>query len=176
LGPSWSCALLPTRVIHPASHDVLHPLHDVAIGNVRDFDADRGIEQHASEVIGAPDARRGVMHLVLVCLRVGDKLLQAVGWEVRARDQHQGLIGEEHYGCEICHGVVKWMLVEPSALDEGPDIADHELIAVGRGLGHAASADEAADAGDVLHHNGLRKIATDSVGNDARNGVARTSG
>ena len=43
-------------VIHPTSHDVLHPLHHVAVGDVRDLDADRGVEQHAGEMIGAAHA------------------------------------------------------------------------------------------------------------------------
>jgi hypothetical protein len=64
------------------------------------------------------------------------------------------------------------MFVEPSALNESPDISDHKLIAVGRGLGHSAAADETASAGDVLHHNWLPKIVADSVGDNTCDGIA----
>ena len=116
------------------------------------------------------------MQLLLVCLRVGDKLLQVVGGEVVTRDQHQGFIRKERHRREIRHGVVKWCFVEPLALGEGPDVSDNELIAVRCGLGHTASTDHAACPGDIFHDNRLPKVAANSISDDASYGVARAAG
>src|SRR5215471_20226405 len=115
------------------------------------------------------------MQFLLVCLRVGDKLLQVVGGEVVTRDQHQGLICKERHRREIRHRVVKWCFIEPLALGEGPDVSDNELIAVRYGLGHTASADHAACPGDIFHDNGLSKVAANSISDNASYGVARAA-
>src|SRR6266480_2358188 len=107
------------------------------------------------------------MQLCLVCLCVGDKLLQVVGRKVVTRDQHQGLIREEGHRRKISHGVIKWCFVEPLALGEGPNISDNKLIAVRCGLGHTASTDHATRPGDIFHDNGLPKVAANSISNDA---------
>ena len=116
------------------------------------------------------------MQLLLVCLRVGDKLLQVVGGEVVTRDQHQGLIRKERHWREIRLSIVKWCFVEPLALGESPNVSDNELIAVRRGLGHTASTDHSACPGDIFHDNGLPKVAANSISDNASYGVARAAG
>src|SRR5262245_21750276 len=117
-----------------------------------------------------------VVQLLLVLLRVGDKLLQVVGPEVVTRDQHQGFIRKERHRGEIRHSVVKCCFVEPLALCEGPDVSNNKLIAVRYSLGHTASTDHAACPGDIFHNNGLPKVAANSISDDASYGVARAAG
>ena len=111
------------------------------------------------------------MQLLLVCLRVGDKLPQVVGGKVVTRDQHQGLICKERHRREIRHRVVKWCFVDPLALGEGPDVSNNKLIAVRYGLGHAASTEHATCPGYIFHNNGLSKVAANSISDDASYGV-----
>ena len=163
-------------VIDPAGQQVLHRLAAAAIGNVRDVDADRRIEQHASQMIGPARPGRAVLHLRLVGLGVGDELLQVAGGKIRARHQHQRLIHDQHHRREIGHGVVQRRLVERLVLGVRADVAEHELVAVGRRLRDAVRPGHAAGAADVFHDDGLVKLGAQAVGDDAGDGVGRSAG
>src|SRR5215471_15890991 len=99
----------------------------------------------------------------------------SAGKSLRATNTKDSIRKERHRR-EIRSGVVKWCLVEPLALGEGPDVSDNELIAVRCGLGHTASTDHATRPGDIFHHNGLPKVAANSISDDASYGVARAAG
>ena len=67
-----------------------------------------------------------------------------------ARDQHQRQIGDQRDRREIGRRIVGRVLVERLVLRVGADVAEHELVAVGRRLGDARRAGHAAGAADVL--------------------------
>ena len=64
------------------------------IGHVPGLDADRGVEQRAHEVGGRSRAGRTILHLRFVRLSVGDEFLQAVGRQILARNEREGLLRE----------------------------------------------------------------------------------
>ena len=126
-------------------------------------------------MIGTTDACRAVPQLRLVSLRVCYELLQIVGREIVARDQHQGLICNEGHRREIGHGVVKRFLVERLVLGVCSNIAEDELVPIGHRLRHAVRACHAAGAGDVFDNNRLMELAAQPVGDDASDGVGRSA-
>ena len=127
-------------------------------------------------MIGPARARRAVLHLRLVRLRVCDEFLQIAGGKIIARDQHQRLIHHQHHRSEIGRGVVERRLVERLVLRVRADIAQHELIAVGRGLGDAVRPRHAAGTADVFHDHGLMELDAQAVRDDAGDGVGRSAG
>ena len=72
--------------------------------------------------------------------------------------------------------VVERRLVERLVLGVGADIAEHELIAVGRRLGDAVRAGHAARAADILHDDRLVKLRAQAFGDDPGDGVRRAAG
>ena len=138
---------------------------------MRDIDPDRGVEQHTGKMIGAARPGRAVLHLRLVGLRVGDELLKIVGREILARDQDKRLIRHQSHRREVGRRVIEWSLVKRLVLGVGPDIAEHELIAVWCCFCHAVGARHAAGAADVFDDDGLMKLAAQPISDDARDGV-----
>jgi hypothetical protein len=64
----------------------LHRRAAATIGNVRDIDPDRCVEQRAGEMDRAAYTGRAVLHLGLVRFGIRDELLQIVSWQILARD------------------------------------------------------------------------------------------
>ncbi len=58
----------------------------------------------------------------------------------------------------------------------GLHMADAQRVAVGRGVRHAADADGAAGAADILDDDGLAEGCLHPLGQEARDGVGRAAG
>src|SRR5262249_31050060 len=93
---------------------------------------------------GPAYAGRAVLHFCLVCFCIGDELPQVVGWKILAHGQYKRLISDQRNRLEISCGVVERLLVERLVHRVSPDVAENELVAVGRRLRHAVDARHAA--------------------------------
>jgi hypothetical protein len=56
------------------------------------------------------------------------------------------------------------------------DIAEDELVPIGHGLRNAVRSGHAAGAADIFNQNGVMELAAESIRDDARDGVARSTG
>src|SRR5262245_20122231 len=98
-----------------------------------------------------------VLHLRLVGLRIGNELSEVAGREILADDEEQWLLDDQGDRREVGRGVVERVLVERLVDRMSARTAEHELIAVGRSLGHAGCSGHAAGAANVLDDNGAPK-------------------
>ena len=153
------------EIIEPARNQVLHCRPAAAVGDMREVDADRGIEQRAIDVSGGASPGRTELHGRMVLLRIGDELLQVRNRQILARDQHHRLLGNQHDGSKIGHKVVERILVE-RLIDGIGSAAEHELIAVRRRLRHPGRPHHSAGAADVLDHNLLAQDLGEARGKD----------
>ena len=88
---------------------------------------------------GAADARRAELQLVLVHLGVGDELAADCRPGNRCGRRAAGICrSASATGAKSFTAIIKRLFIQPQVLRIRPDIAEDELIAVGRRLGHAA--------------------------------------
>jgi hypothetical protein len=139
-------------------------------------DAEGGVQQHAGEVGGRTAAARAVLHLRLVRLGMGGKLPQRLRRQVLARDQEKRHFRVQPDRREIGRRIVERILVERLARRMGPDVAEHELIAVGRGFRHAGGPGHPAGAADILHHHLLPQELAHAQREDASERIHRPAG
>jgi len=66
-------------VVDAAGDQILHRRPAAAIGNMRDVDADRGVEQRAGQMTAAAHPGRAVLHGRLMGLRISHELLEVAG-------------------------------------------------------------------------------------------------
>ena len=125
---------------------------------------------------GRSRAGRAELHLGLVCLGVGDELLEVLHRQVLARDERDRHLGDQPDGGEIGLRVVQRLLVERLGLGVGADGADDEVVAVGRAVGDTLGAGLAAGAGDVLDHHLLAESFAHLRADHAAEHVGRTAG
>src|SRR5262249_44920009 len=119
---------------------------------------------------------RDVLHSCLVCFWIGDELPEVVGWEILAHGQYERLVGGQRNRLEIRRGVVQRLLIERLVHRVSPDIAENELVAVGRRLRYAVDAGHAAGAADVFHDDRLTEFAAQSLGKNAGDRIGRSAG
>jgi len=141
-----------------------------------DLDPGRGIEQRATEMGGRTHAGRAVLQLRGVRLRIGDELLQVVGWKILAREQHHRLLGEQRDRREIGRRAVRELLVKRLVVGVGADAAEQEHVAVGRRFCHAVGADDAGGGADVLHDHLLAQALAELRREDSRHDIERVAG
>ena len=124
-----------------------------------------------------PEPRPAVpsVALVRIGLEPGDHLLEVLGREVLAHDGDVGIVRQAHDRLEIPLEVVV-EVVDRAVGDERRPVADADRVAVGRGAHHAADADGAVRAGDVLDHDGLAEMRPHRLGHGAAHGVGRAAG
>ena len=163
-------------IVDPAGDHVLERQRAAAIGDMRDVDAHRDVEQRAGEVRRRPGSGRAVLHLRLVGLGVGDEFLEIVGRQRRARNHQHRQIDEQADRRKIGRGVVGRIFVERLVLGVGADIAQHELVAVRRGLRDARRAGHAAGAADVFDDDLLLQDLGKPRADDARDDVGGAAG
>src|SRR5262245_55980518 len=125
---------------------------------------------------GPAYAGRAVLHFCLVCFCIGDELPEVVGWEILTHGQHERLISDQRNRLEISRSVVERLLVERLVHRVSPDIAENELVAVGRRPCHAVDAGHAAGAADVFHNDRLTELAAQSLGKNAGDPIGRSPG
>ena len=133
----------------PGDH-VGHGRAAAAVRDMGDVEAGCDIEQSASEMGRGAHAGRAVLHLGSVRLPIGDELLQAVGGEILACDQHHRLLDEQSDRREIGDGIVRQLLVERGVIGVGADGAEQEHLAIRGSARHAVGANDAGRRADVL--------------------------
>jgi len=162
--------------VDPARDQILQRRPGAAVGNMGDIRAHAIVEQQAGDMRGGSGPCRTVLQLVLIGFHIGDKLGQRVGGKVIAHDEHFGVFHHDADGREVALGIVQRLLVERLVVGMGAAIAEHEQIAIGRGLGHAVRAGHAARAAHVFHHDLLPEAFTHAWGNEACRDIDRTAG
>ena len=162
-------------IVDPAGEQILHRLGRTAIGDVRDVDADGGVDAHAVEMRAGARAARTELHLGVVRLGVGHELLHVIGGEVVPRHQHQGLVADETDRNEVGLSVVERLLVQRLIHRHHIDAAVQDLIAVGGRVRHARGSRHAAAAADVFDQDRLAEHFGHSRADDARDQVERTA-
>ncbi len=164
---------IEAQIVDPLAHQVLHGGRAAPIGNMRRADPDRRVEQRAGDMRGRAGAARAELYRGLVRARMGHESRQIVRRKVRSRDQHQRRLGDQRDRREITRRVIERMLVERLVLGVRPDIAEHDLIAVGRRLGDAGGAGHAAGAAHILDHHLLAQEFAQTRRQDAPDRVHR---
>jgi hypothetical protein len=100
-------------------------------------------------------AGAGEAQLVPVRSEIGQQLGEAVRRNVRPRDQHVGLIGDETNIFEVGQRIVVQLRIEQGT-DCHPELMEQQRVAIWRRFRHARGADIAARAADILDDDGMR--------------------
>ena len=164
------------QIVDPAALKILHRRARATIGHVGDVDTDEIIEQHAAEMGCGAGACRTVLHLRLVRFGISDEFLKVVHRQILARDEHDRHLGNQRNRRKVRRRVIERLLVHGLALCVRADGAEHERVAVGRGIGDALGPRHAAGAADVLHHDLLAEDLAHALGHDAAEHVRRSAG
>jgi hypothetical protein len=115
------------------------------------------------------------LHRPLVLSGIGDERRQVFDRKVLARDQHRRLIGDQHHRRQIGGEIVERVLVE-RLVDGVGAAAEHELIAVGRGLRHPRRADHAAGTAHIFDDHLLAQHLGKPPADDASEHVGAAAG
>ena len=115
-------------------------------------------EDAAGDVGRAADPDRAHGGLAVLLLEPGDEPLEVIGRQRFPGDDPDRRVGDQRDRLEIVHHVVV-ELHDRRIEDVGLHVADAHRVAVGRGVRHAADADGAAGAADVLDDDGLAERA-----------------
>ena len=124
----------------------------------------------------AADAGRGIGELARIGLGVGDQLLDVFRRHRRMHHQHQRAGADQADRLEILARVVADIAVERRIDRQRPGAAEHQRVAVRRGLGDRARRDRAARAAAVLDHDLLAEHRAHLVGGDTRHDVVAAAG
>src|SRR5690242_7059383 len=124
---------------------------------------------------GRSGTRGTKLHMRLVRLSIRDKFLEIVNCEVLTCDQHNWDLSDEDDRCEIVHCVVERVLIQRLALRMRADGAEHELIAIRRGLGDTLRTGHPTGTADVLYDDLLTKHLTHMSRDDAAKHVCGAS-
>ncbi len=163
------------EIVDAAGDQVLHQRAGAAIGDMGQVHLGRQLELRAGEMGAGADAGGAVLHLALVGVGVGDELLEVVDREVVARHQHQRLLDHQRDRRKIADRIVERFLIERLVLREGVDTTEHDLIAVGSGLGDTRRSSHAAGAADVLDHHLLAENLRQPRRQDAPHRIRRAA-
>ena len=115
-------------------------------------------------------------HCARIGRGVGDQVLERVGLEVLADQQHHRRARHQHDRFEVDARIVGQILVQPDAGGMRAEISQHHGVAVGRRFGDAGGADRAAGTGDVLDHDLLGECLTHMLPENAGENVGRPAG
>ena len=103
-------------------------------GTCGDVDAHRRGQHHAAEMRGRADAGRAVVHPRGVGLGIGDELLQRLGREILAGDQHQRDFRDQPDRHEIGLRIVERLGAKQLRIGVGRERAEQRRVAVRRGV------------------------------------------
>jgi len=141
-----------------------------------DIDPHRRIEQHTGEMGSRTGPGRAKLHAGVVRLRKGDELRQIADRQILARDQRDGLLGEQNDRGKIGRSIVEGRFVQRLVRSKGAGTAKHELVTIGRGFRDPRSAGHAACPADVFDDDLLAQNFRESRCNNPRQDIVATAG
>src|SRR5262249_25568365 len=125
--------------------------------------AEGGLEIDRGEMRWAPWPRMAERHLLRVRVEPGDQLAQIFFWLGLVGDEQLMIARQRCDRLEVLHEVIlQW--IDRAVDDMGPEIAEHDGVAVWRCAYHAAGRDAAGSARDVLDHDWLAERLAHALG------------
>ena len=160
--------------IDAAGNQIVERQRAAAIGDVRHLDIGQPLEQLARQMQRGAVAGRGIGHVALVLVAIGDELLHRFR-RLRQRHAHQiGLGDQQRHRREIADRIVTQRRIEePVGGEPRPD--DEDGVTVRIGTGDHLGGDVAAGAGLVLDHHRLAPHLLQPVADQPRGDVGRAA-
>jgi hypothetical protein len=160
---------------HFAARDVRDGEAGPLVGHMLHLDAGEELEQLAGKMRHRAGPARGVVQLPGLRLGERDQATDVAQAESRGDDENVRGAADIHDGDEVLFGVVRHVL------QRGPDRvrargAHQQRVAVGGAFRYEFTADGAARAGLVVHHDGFRPQVAQLLRQHARQHVGRAAG
>ncbi len=146
------------------------------VGHVHDLHAGHRLEELHAQVRGGADAGGAVGELAGIRFRIGDELGDGGRRHRRVDRHHVRRHADQADVGDVLQRVVAEILVERGPDAVRADVAEHEAVAVGRGLRGRGGGNRAAGAGLVLHRDRLPHDFGELDGGDARGLVDAAAG
>ena len=140
------------------------------------LDANRRIEEEATDVGHRADARVPHIEFALIGLRVGDELLEVVGGKVLADREQFRLLGDQSDWLEILFRVIPKVRIENGRCGVRSHVTGYDGVAVGSSTRGAERAKRAARTADIFNHELLPEIAGEDVSYDPAGDIGRSAG